>query len=49
MATLQQFKDIESSFSPDQQSSIYEQFVNDHNNMTKYSLLNLSIYMMSTL
>ena len=29
MATLQQFKDIKSSLSPDQQSSIYEQFVND--------------------
>ena len=29
MATLQQFKDIKSSISPDQQSSIYEQFVND--------------------
>ena len=29
MATLQQFKDIKSSLSPDQQSSIYEQFIND--------------------
>ena len=29
MSTLQQFKDIKSSLSPDQQSSIYEQFVND--------------------
>ena len=29
MATLQQFKDIKSSLSSDQQSSIYEQFVND--------------------
>ena len=29
MATLQQFKDIRSSLSSDQQSSIYEQFVND--------------------
>ena len=29
MATLQQFKDVKSSLSPDQQSSIYEQFVND--------------------
>jgi len=29
MATLQQFKDIRSSLSSDQQSSLYEQFVND--------------------
>ena len=29
MATLQQFKDIRSSLSSDQQSSIYEQFIND--------------------
>ena len=29
MATLQQFKDIKSSLSSDQQSSIYEQFIND--------------------
>ena len=29
MATLQQFKDIKSSLSSDQQSSFYEQFVND--------------------
>ena len=29
MGTLQQFKDIKSSLSSDQQSSIYEQFVND--------------------
>ena len=29
MSTLQQFKDIKSSLSSDQQSSIYEQFVND--------------------
>ena len=29
MATLEQFKDIKSSLSSDQQSSIYEQFVND--------------------
>tara|TARA_B100000989_G_scaffold175160_1_gene131366 strand:+ start:103 stop:372 length:270 start_codon:yes stop_codon:yes gene_type:complete len=29
MATLQQFIDIKSSLSPDQQSSIYEQFIND--------------------
>ena len=29
MATLQQFKDIKSSLSPDQQSSIYQQFIND--------------------
>ena len=29
MATLQQFKDIKSSLSSNQQSSIYEQFVND--------------------
>ena len=29
MATLQQFKDIKTSLSPDQQSSIYEQFIND--------------------
>ncbi len=29
MATLQQFKDIRSSLSSDQQSSLYEQFIND--------------------
>ena len=29
MATLQQFKDIRSSLSSEQQSSLYEQFVND--------------------
>ena len=29
MATLQQFKDIRTSLSPDQQSSLYEQFIND--------------------
>ena len=29
MASLQQFKDIKSSLSPDQQSSLYEQFIND--------------------
>ena len=29
MATLQQFKGIRSSLSPDQQSFIYEQFIND--------------------
>ena len=29
MANLQQFKDIKSSLSTDQQSSIYEQFIND--------------------
>jgi hypothetical protein len=29
MATLQQFKDIKSALSSDQQSSIYEQFIND--------------------
>ena len=29
MATLQQFKDVRTSLTPDQQSSIYEQFIND--------------------
>ena len=29
MATLQQFKDIRNSLALDQQSSIYEQFIND--------------------
>ena len=29
MASLQQFKDIKSSLSPAQQSSLYEQFIND--------------------
>ena len=35
MATLQQFKDIKSSLSSDQQSSIYEQFVNDQDGAIK--------------
>ena len=35
MATLQQFKDIKSSLSSDQQSSIYEQFVNDQDSAIK--------------